>query len=394
MKVMKFGGSVLHHEAGFQAMVDIVKRQDDKHVIVISAFSDITRKLHSMMNSALHQSYDTSMIELHSIIQYHQMLSDVLLPNKSIFLKLLEKTSMLLQRLVKGISLTKEISPRISDMILAQGEILATCFVKELLSSHEVNIGMIDSGDIIITNELHGSAKPIEALVSHHVHTTLVPAFDHHDFIIIAGFYGKNSHGDLTTMGYESSNLTAALLGSTLKADEITIWTDVCGIRSSDPKHIVNTIAIPRLSYLQAQELADNGLKLLHHWMLDLPLKHSIPVSIANAFDDEGEQTRISNEYDEVVPTIIIRHSQDMKNFAHLYSDDDNSIVHISIFTQNDDIIQKIYALASELSLNERIIVNTFATRNMHHIILHDHIAQYFMNALHTLIENENETSS
>jgi hypothetical protein len=88
------------------------------------------------------------------------------------------------------------------------------------------------------------------------------------------------------------------------------------------------------------------------------------------------------------VPTIIIRHSQDIKKFARLFSDDDNSIVQISIFTQNDDIIQKIYALASELSLNERIIVHTFATRNMHHIILHDHIAQYFMNALHTLIEN------
>jgi aspartokinase len=138
---------------------------------------------------------------------------------------------------------------------------------------------------------------------------------------------------------------------------------------------------------MQAQELANNGLKLLHHWMLDLPLKHSIPVSIANAFDDEGEKTRISNEYDEVVPTIIIRHSQDIIKYTQLFSDDD-SILHISIFTQNDDIIQKIYALASELSLNERIIVHTFATRNMHHIILHDHIAQYYMNALHTLIEN------
>lgn len=387
MKVMKFGGSVLHHEAGFQAMVDIVKRQDDKHVIVISAFSDITRKLNSMMHSALHQSYDIALNELHSIIQYHEMLSDVLLPNKTIFQELLKKTSTLLQRLVKGISLTKEISPRISDLILAQGEIFATCFVKELLSSHEVNVGMIDSGNIIITNDVHGSAKPIEALVSHHVHTTLLPAFDEYDYIIIAGFIGKNSHGDITTMGYESSNLTAALLGSTLKAEEITIWTDVCGIRSSDPKHIVNTIAIPRLSYIQAQELANNGLKLLHHWMLDLPLKHSIPVSIANAFDDEGEKTIISNEYDKVVPTIIIRHSQDMKKYSQLFSDTDNPIVQISIFTQNDSIIQKIYTLASELSMNEKIIVKTFESINMHHVIIRDHIAHYFINALHTLIE-------
>ena len=386
MKVMKFGGSVLHHEAGFKAMVDIVKRQDDKHVIVISAFSDITRKLNSMMHSALHQSYDIALTELHSIIQYHEMLSDVLLPNMTIFQELLKKTSTLLQRLVKGISLTKEISSRISDLILAQGEILATCFVKELLSSHEVNVGMIDSGNIIITNDVHGSAKPIEALVSHHVHTTLLPAFDEYDYIIIAGFIGKNSHGDITTMGYESSNLTAALLGSTLKAEEITIWTDVCGIRSSDPKHIVNTIAIPRLSYMQAQELANNGLKLLHHWMLDLPLKHSIPVSIANAFDDEGEKTTISNEYDEVVPTIIIRHSQDMKKYTQLFPDNE-LIFHISIFTQNDSIIQKIYTLASELSMNEKIIVKTFESRNMHHVIIRDHIAHYFINALHTLVE-------
>jgi aspartate kinase len=394
MKVMKFGGSVLHHEAGFQAMVDIVKRQDDKHVIVISAFSDITRKLSSMMHSVLHTSYDIAISELHSIIQYHQMLSDTLLLDNTVFQELLKKVSILLQRLVKGISLTKEISPRISDLILAQGEILATCFVKELLSSHELNVGIIDAGDIIITNELHGSAKPIEALVLHHVHTTLVPAFDDHDFIIIAGFIGKNSHGDITTMGYESSNLTAALLGSTLKAEEITIWTDVCGIRSSDPKHIVNTIAIPRLSYMQAQELANNGLKLLHHWMLDLPLKHSIPVSIANAFNDEGEKTRISNDFDEVVPTIIIRYSQEILRYSQLYSDDDKAIIQISIFTQNDNVIQKIYALASELSVNERIIIKTFESRNMHHVIIPDHISQYFMNSLHTLIEYENETSS
>jgi hypothetical protein len=120
--------------------------------------------------------------------------------------------------------------------------------------------------------------------------------------------------------------------------------------------------------------------------MLDLPLKHSIPVSIANAFDDKGEKTTISNEYDEVVPTIIIRHSQDMKKYTQLFSDDD-SILRISICTQNDDIIQKIYALASELSMNDTIIVKTFESRNMHHVIIRDHIAHYFMNALHTLIE-------
>ena len=47
-----------------------------------------------------------------------------------------------------------------------------------------------------------------------------------------------------------------------------------------------------------------------------------------------------------------------------------------------------------ELSMNEKISVKTFESRNMHHVIIRDHIAHYFINALHTLIENYYETSS
>ena len=43
--------------------------------------------------------------------------------------------------------------------------------------------------------------------------------------------------------------------------------------------------------------------------------------------------------------------------------------------------------MASELSMNEKIIVKTFESRNMHHVIIRDHIAHYFINALHTLVE-------
>ena len=82
-----------------------------------------------------------------------------------------------------------------------------------------------------------------------------------------------------------------------------------------------------------------------------------------------------------------------MKKYTQLFPDNE-LIFHISIFTQNDSIIQKIYTLASELSMNEKIIVKTFESRNMHHVIIRDHIAHYFINALHTLIENYYETSS
>jgi len=388
MKVMKFGGSVLHHEAGFQAMVDIIGKQQDKHILVISAFSDITRKLDRMMHITLNASYEDGILLLNDIMQYHEMLSSLLLPHQERFHIVLERVSLQLQRLLKGISLTKELSPRIHDVILSQGEVLATHFISELLDTHGIHARLIDAGDIIISNDDYGSAKPIEHMISHNVNTVLIPELQTHDHIIIAGFIGKNIHGDCTTMGYESSNLTAALLGSIVHADEIMIWTDVSGIRTADPKHIPHTQCVPTLNYIEAQELADNGLKLLHHWMLDLPKKHSIPVSIANAFDDQGEKTIICNRNEQSTSSIIISNPLEPSLYKHIFHDQQENMVHISILTRDAMMIQKIYAMASELAMQHLIIIKTYESKSMHHIIAPETCSKVIIHTLHTMIEH------
>ena len=387
MKVMKFGGSVLHHEAGFQAMVDIIKKQNGKHVIVISAFSDITRRLDAAMLMALKQSHEIAIQEIQAIVQYHAMLASGLISGSNAFQSLLEKTSILLQRILKGISLTKEISPKIRDYVLSQGEILSTVFVKELLQVHGINVGLIDSGDIMLTDSVHGQAKPLESLIANQIHSTLLTAFQNYDIIIIAGFIGKNAQGDITSMGYESSNLTAALIGSLIPAEEIVIWTDVSGIRSADPKYILNTHGIPALEYTEAQELAQNGLKLLHHWMIDVPMKYAVPVCIANAFDDLGEKTIISHTHSKNPPTIIIRHSQHIDEYVHIFNRDASELARISVFTLDSNIIHAIYSFASSISEHRQIIIKTFESQNMHHMIMHSSDAEHAMNTLHSMIE-------
>ena len=292
---------------------------------------------------------------------------------------------------MKGISLTNEISPKIRDYVLAQGEILSTSFVNELLIKHTINVGLIQAGDIILTDSEHGQAKPQESLVINQIHSTLLPGFEIHDIIIIAGFIGKSIDGEITTMGYESSNLTAALIGSLINADEIIIWTDVSGIRSADPKYITNTKSIPALEYAEAQELAQNGLKLLHHWMLDVPKKYSIPVSIANAFDDLGEKTVISNTHSKTSPSIIIRHSLDIEGFAHVFESNIGSIEKLSVFTLDSTIIHSMYDLATKISKQNPIIIRTYETPNMHHLIIHTSDVQFAMNTLHSFIEKTPE---
>ena len=253
---------------------------------------------------------------------------------------------------------------------------------------HGINVGLIDAGDIILTDSVHGQAKPLESLIDNQIHSTLLPAFQIYDIIIIAGFIGKNAQGDITSMGYESSNLTAALIGSLIQAEEIIIWTDVSGIRSADPKYVLNTHVIPALEYSEAQELAHNGLKILHHWMIDVPMKYAVPVCIANAFDDQGEKTIISHTHSMIPPTIIIRHSQHIEEYLHIFNRDASELTRISVFTHDYQIIHAMYALASSISEHTQIIIKTFESQSMHHMIMHKSDAEHAMNSLHSMIED------
>ena len=53
-------------------------------------------------------------------------------------------------------------------------------------------------------------------------------------------FLGKDSNGDVTTLGRGSSDITAFLLGHCLKAKEVIIVTDVVGVMSTDPNKLQN----------------------------------------------------------------------------------------------------------------------------------------------------------
>jgi aspartokinase len=117
-------------------------------------------------------------------------------------------------------------------------------------------------------------------------------------------------------MGTESSNLTASLLGSLLPASEIIIWTDIEGIRNSDPKHIADTISIRYLSYQQAERLANQGLKVIHVSMLEDPSKSGIPVTIRSAFNPNGEFTTITHQENTSLQIMINISHNDQKYFV------------------------------------------------------------------------------
>lgn len=383
MIVLKFGGAVLNEQVGFLSMVDIVKQSTDKCIIVISAFSDITRSLDSSMQLALKGNIDSAMNIIEDVMTYHRNLATSLSISATVLENCFLQVDSLLKRLLKGISLTREISAKTRDLFLSQGEEIAVAFIKELFISKNIESHVLDARKIIVTDNIHGHAKPIEYHIQYRLQEDVIPLFEQHDVMIIAGFIGSNEHGETTTMGYESSNLTASVLGSILHADEIQIWTDVAGIRSVDPKLCANNIPIRKISFNLANILANNGSKLLHHWMIDLPKKYNIPVSIRNAYDSNGEYTLINDEETSTIPTIfIVTDSKPLHSQALL-----------TIITTNSDIIHSLYKYCAS-KVNHQIQLSTFITPYLHTLSLNDSLVQDIIERLHNFIEDKHETSS
>ena len=383
MIVLKFGGAVLNEQVGFLSMVDIIKQRTDKCIIVISAFSDITRSLDSSMQLALKGNIDSAMNIIDDIMTYHRNLATSLSISPTVLETGFLQVESLLKRLLKGISLTREISAKTRDLFLSQGEEIAVVFINELLISKNIETHLLDARKIIVTDNTHGHAKPIEYHIQYRLQEDVIPLFEQHDVMIIAGFIGSNEHGETTTMGYESSNLTASVLGSILHADEIQIWTDVAGIRSVDPKLCANNIPIRKISFNLANILANNGSKLLHHWMIDLPKKYNIPVSIRNAYDSNGEYTIINDEETSTIPTIfIVTDSKPISSQALL-----------TIITTNSDIIHSLYEYCAN-KVNHQLQLSTYVNPYLHTLSMNDSLLQDVIERLHNFIEDKHETSS
>lgn len=320
MLIMKFGGSVLKDIAGFQSMLSIVQAyKNEKILIVISALDISTRILSKALIIASQGLLEQAQELILQLIEKHRVLAETLFGDSKgydSYIELLDIHQKRLCKILLGVSITKEISGRVQDLFISHGELLALECVHHYIKSHSIQHSLIDARELIITDNTFGSARPYREFTKKHVQDKLLPLFNDYNILMTHGFIASDEQGNTTTMGTESSNLTASLLGSLLPASEIIIWTDIEGIRNSDPKHIADTISIRYLSYQQAERLANQGLKVIHVSMLEDPSKSGIPVTIRSAFNPNGEFTTITHQENTSLQIMINISHNDQKYFV------------------------------------------------------------------------------
>ncbi|OGU11758.1 MAG: hypothetical protein A2X61_12185 [Ignavibacteria bacterium GWB2_35_12] len=310
MEVIKIGGAVLGKKGGFESMLNIIENHTTKPLlIVISAFASETRQLESAARIAESGNEKEAEKIISGIINELTKFSGSVISNKSHLSNLksiFHKGKKEILKYIRGLSITRELTPRTLDAILSFGEYFSLHTVNQYLIEKGFKHECIDSTSLIVSDTNFGNANPLIPETKAKVETILKPALNKNSIVLTQGFVAKDLLGEITTMGIESSNLTATLYAELLGTKKLTIWTDVNGFRTADPKLIPNAKPIKEMNYHDAYIASVNGLKLLYPAMIDHASEKNIKLIYRSAFEPHRNHTMISKESKELSQPLII----------------------------------------------------------------------------------------
>lgn len=109
----------------------------------------------------------------------------------------------------------------------------------------------------------------------------------------------SNAVPQVTTLKRNGSDYSATTIGALFQASQITIWTDVDGVYSADPRKVPEAVCLPSLSYHEAWELSYFGANVLHPRTTLPAMRYSIPIAIRNFFNlaAPGESGQCRHSY-------------------------------------------------------------------------------------------------
>ncbi len=278
---MKFGGTSVGDARSIRQVVQIVRQQLARRpVVVVSAHAGVTDALLAVAQRAPAGDADTSAIaECHC-----RILRDLGLPAD-----LLDPLLGELQDLARGLRLVGAVSPRALDLMASFGERCSARTVAVALQREGVLATAVDAFTAgLRTDSSFGRARPLPddgRIAAFLASVKGVP--------VVTGFLGADEQGNITTLGRNGSDYSAALFGVALAAEEIQIWKDVDGVRTADPRLVPGALPIRTMSFEEVCELASLGSKVLHPAAMVPAMQRGIPLRVRNTQDPEAPGTTI-----------------------------------------------------------------------------------------------------
>jgi len=287
LTVSKFGGtSVADHQAMLRC-AQIIKNNPSNKLVIVSASSGVTNLLVRLSQANVSDTEQKQIIDKIKNIQFNitQHLAEEESLNSEINLLLAELSQFSHEQ-------SQNHCLRISDAILSFGEQFSSRIFAQVLQSINVDGAYFDVREVMKTNDLYGKAVVDLSLLKNNSEQYLIPKLEN-NVIVTQGFIGQNNSEQTTTLGRGGSDYSAALLAEAVNAANLSIWTDVVGIFTTDPRITDQARSIKEISFGEAAEMATFGAKILHPATLIPAMRKNIPVFVGSSKEPEKGGTLI-----------------------------------------------------------------------------------------------------
>jgi aspartate kinase len=298
MIVMKFGGTSVEDAGSIERVAEIIRaRAASKPVVVVSAMGKTTRKLVTAAEDAAAGDRAAALTIVDELREAHEGEAQKLVRNagRPVFASIAQYFAEL-ATLLEGLAILGEVPPRGLDKILAYGELLSSALVADALAERGLPARLLDSRTFIKTDDQYGSASPLFDLTNRLAREAIAAPVERpaSDIPVVQGYIGSTRTGATTTLGFEGSDYTAAILGAALGVEDIQIWKDVSGLMTADPAVFRGARTVKMCTYNEAAELTYFGAKVLHPKAIHPAARKGIPVHIYNSKRPEATGTAIT----------------------------------------------------------------------------------------------------
>ncbi len=361
MRVYKFGGASVKDAAGIRNLYEIVIKEKEKLVIVVSAFGKTTNALEEILK-IWHKGDDGYRLKLDEVEGYHlSVLQELTEINPDVAGILNRSFTDLKEKLQKAIPGDYDHD---YDMIVSNGELWSTIVVEGYLRSRGLQTVWSDIRNLLITDDRYRDAN----ILWDESGKRIIAAFNFSDadIYVTQGFIGSTQNGESTTLGREGSDYTAAIIANILDAERVVVWKDVPGIMNADPKWISTAETLNNISYNEAVEMTFSGAKVIHPKTIKPLHNKKIPMQVRSFIDHGCQGTVISEEpaHGTKKPIFVRKENQILisvlpKDLSFVMGENLSSVFHL--FSQNGIKVNLVQAGAVSINVcadNEEVKIS------------------------------------
>src|SRR5690554_3864672 len=289
--IHKFGGSSLADAYCYRRVARIVtEHAGTSDLVIVSAAGDTTNRIIAIIEARENDAaYAANLLD--SLQRYQQGLIDELLAVRPLEIchSLSEQDFARWQRWLIG----EENIDRAE--LCAYGELWSARLLAALLQRQGTRADYIDARTFLSADD---AAEPV--IHTQESRTALLERISPYPgtrFIVTGFICSEAGTGRTLLLGRNGSDYSATLIGSLVNSRQTTIWKDVAGVYSADPRKVERVVSLPSLDWAEAEELARLGSPVLHPRTFQPINRERMVISVRSSLKVENQQTRIG-QYD------------------------------------------------------------------------------------------------